>query len=352
MKHILVILILIATSQARTQTLFFRYVKHDSQIEGNVKLQQKIDSLFIFLKSHYQDFPFNEIRIGEINYNTPASLVSKGNIFTVKPTVFIRFQKVLGDNLVPIFITNKEERKYPYYNSFIIANKAYSIDSLSSPKIQKLYYPNKNSTSGFIAPLHKLWELNIISNPSLKSIRDELNWQIEETQVNEEVYYGVSTSDEISIGFTGVEPKKDSKCEVLLRFSLLPQDLLVISSDLKPYENEIKKFIKENFLKTGVFAESSARITDLVEIKQEHLISYQALAMMVNRIDRTKEKKSWSLEFAGYKKNLKLKDWVDVFKNTDSFLKYVVSILGSLSSILGIVFIFRRRKKTMPNSKS
>jgi uncharacterized protein YlzI (FlbEa/FlbD family) len=199
-------------------------------------------------------------------------------------------KKQLGDDLIPLFAIKKAYQKEPYYPSFFIANKISEIDSIRSGHIKRIYAVSKNSTSGYIAPIFKLWEAGIIETPNEAGVLKK-GWEIKFVGSHKEVEQRI-VEDNNAIGatgqYSGQEDFKKMVVKVLLRYYYLPQDTLSISSNLKPYQAYIENWFLSVFSKDSkyidVFFNSSNRITGVQHFSDEFNNALKELEMMTQYV--------------------------------------------------------------------
>ena len=171
-------------------------------------------------------------------------------------------------------------------------------DSISSPEIQKVYLVDNKSSTGCIAGIYKLWELGIIKQPTINAVFNKWgNRNVIFKGSHREVINEINRTSELnSIGITGEIPYANSK--ILLRHSVLPQDVIYISQDLRQYEKQITKWFEQKINNDSILANTSSRITGVELFSLEHKSSFNYLAKIISRFELSgKGKQKESLKF-------------------------------------------------------
>lgn len=331
MKKIL-ILILSCTAFIHAQNdLKFVWVNHNRPASDN-SLVSALNHFIADIKTKAPNFNYSGISYQPVDFMDCANLVRNATIGSMRAGNFISCNQELNDGLIPIFIVKKENQQLPYYSSYFIVHKNSNIQSLASDKIRKLYYVDEQSTSGYLAPLHKLWESGVIAQPSLKSAREKFGKDnVIKTGGHQEVIRMVCKDRDFnSIGLCGEAPGDNTAATILMRYAFLPQDVIFISQDLKQFQQPIMDWFRDR-VKNGLFNNTSTRITGIEEYKLEHRAAYKDLENITKRV---KESES-ETETRKYK-----------YPDTDkpyqllSFIKELkfVEIAGLISILVAIFF--------------
>lgn len=272
-------------SYGQTNNLKFILVNHEEK-EGNSSL---LDAFHDFIKDIRQNVPtfnYSSISYQSIDFMNSPNLVEESTVGSMKAANFIYCNKHLANQLIPIFIVKKNNQEIPYYASYIIVNKNSNILSLNSPEIKKLYYVDEQSASGYIVPIHNLWELGVISQPSLKSAKEKFGENnVIKAGTHQEVIQKVSEDKAFnSIGLCGEIPDSTSNSIILLRYSLLPEDVIFVSQNLKQYIPAIKGWFGEQ-LTRGIFKNTATHITGIEDFNLEYQAAYSNLEEIIKRVE-------------------------------------------------------------------
>jgi hypothetical protein len=260
------------------------------------RLKDIFNGLLNFLKNNSSKFDFTEIECFKFSYNDEPYILSKNCIASLTPSKYIICKEDPENEITAILAIKKVHQKIPYFPAFFIANKDSEITSINSDKIKRIYLVSEGSTSGYIAPLNKLWEQKIINSPNEKSIK-EINWKLIKVGNQKDVEAEIRRDKE-AIGATGQFFHQDDpdECMVkpILRYYLLPQDVIIISNNLLPYKDLIISWFEnlfrtdnkgKSFNKEGlVVSKSSTKITGVYRIDTEFENALNDLKIMINRI--------------------------------------------------------------------
>lgn len=263
--------------------------------ESDFKVQALLKEKFASLRE--RGFPYSDIDFINFSFNDEPNLISKGAIASLNPAKYLLCKEALKDKIIPVLAVRKSRQLTPYYPAFFIANKFSSIHSIRSNEIRKVYAVDDESTSGFIAPIYKLWEAGIIQYPSIRGI-EEKGWDFEFVGKHTVVENRV-IGDEYAIGMTGQFSSQDnpklSKVKPILRYYYLPQDVLTISSDLEPFKEDIRDMLVNIFAKDSsgkyleeaaiCFEESSKRICGFSDFNYEFKNSLEELKGMMKHVE-------------------------------------------------------------------
>jgi hypothetical protein len=266
-----------------------------TQNQYDERLKLVFDELLDLLKKQDNPPQFMGIEFLKFSYNDEPYIISKNTIASLTPANYLRCQEKLGDRINAILAVKKVHQKLPYFPAFFIANKDSAINSIRSEKIKRIFVVTAGSTSGYIAPLYKLWESKIIEEPNRESI-EKIGWEMipvgTQKDVEEEIL-----KDKEAIGATGQFCNQDDpdNCLVkpILRYYNFPQDVIVISNNLLSYKKIIASWFQDIFQqnsdgklvddKAAIFFDSSTKITGVSKIDTEF---ENALADLKNMIDR------------------------------------------------------------------
>lgn len=333
MKNTFLILCILFGSFAYGQTnnLKFILVTHEDVTQNDILLKA-INNFITEIKKSTPNFNYSSISYKPIDFMNSPNLVGESTIGSMKAANFIQCNKKLQQKLIPILIVKKNNQELPYYNSYFIINKNSNIKSLNSPEIKKLYYVDEQSGSGYFIPIHSLWEAGVISQPSLKSAKEQFG----ETNVikagsHPDVIQDVSNDKAYnSVGLCGEAPASTSNATVLLRCSLIPQDVIFVSQDLKQFIPQIKDWFKKQ-TEDGVFKNTSTRITGVEDFGLEYEAAYIHLEKIIDRVE--------TIEKSPDKTKFKFNDLntPDVFFEFVKQLKFteIATIIGAVVMIFG-----------------
>jgi len=264
--------------------------------ENDFKIQELFRGLCDELKNEFESFPYNRPDFINFTFNSEPEQIEQDCLTTINPSKYLLCKKELGDKIIPLVAIKKVYQDLPYFPSFFIANKNSTIDSIRSKEIRTVYTVSKNSTSGYISPIFKLWESGIIKSPNEQGI-EKNGWDLKIVGSHKEVEQRI-LDDKYAIGatgqFTNQENPKNALVKVLLRYYYLPQDVLVISKNLSPYEDYIKEWFYKIFSKESewipIFFNSSNKITGLYPLNDEFLNAMKELEIMTNYVQNFEEK--------------------------------------------------------------
>jgi hypothetical protein len=195
------------------------------------------------IRRHQPDFPFDSASLDffYVSYDTPCVRFQTRAVATLTPLKYLECQQELGGTLEPLFVVKKRGGQDSFYTPYFITGLQSGITSLDSPNIKRIYLVNRNSASGYIAPLNKLFERGIIAAPTEDALREK-GWKVVFGGEQREVLSRLGRG-EPAIAAVGQFPNEDyperSNIRLLLRYDRLPQDPLFISSDLVDYQDAI-----------------------------------------------------------------------------------------------------------------
>jgi ABC-type phosphate/phosphonate transport system substrate-binding protein len=245
-----------------TARIHFTYVR----IEGHSVLERQLDAVFESLLSrirvHDPGFRYQTAEAQLLMYSTRCTEFESPAIITLSPAKYLQCRERTGDTLVPLFLVVKRREHDPYYSASFIASGSSSVRSLRSEGIRRLVLVDSNSASGFIAPLNKLWEMNVIDAPTLDGVRRK-GWEVSFAGSHPAVGAAVAR-DSTAIGATdeyqAAAQTARGEVQTLLRYSTLPQDVIAITPDLLPHRAAIEQGLREFFAtdSTGALANPEA----------------------------------------------------------------------------------------------
>lgn len=206
---------------------------------------------------------------------TPESVV-KRTIAILPPTLFLSLARDT-QLVVPILIAKKragsDTAPSGYYSPILIRSKKSKVQTLREAK--RLILVHENSTSGYILPLIKLWTERIIPTPTPAGAK-AIGWKVDEVGDHRTLCLQVS-EDQDAIGATWAIPA-NCAAETLLRYDLVPQEVLVISSDLKSKQGAIAEFfMREVQCAASPLRSQKIDILDFAAYSGEYEIAYSDL---------------------------------------------------------------------------
>ena len=239
-------------------------------------------------------FPYTSIDFIRVSYETPCAQLENSTIGTLTPLKFLECNNASPDNLKPLFIVKKRGEPIPYYSAFFITGRNSKVFSLTSDAIKRIYLVHPNSASGYVAPLYFLTDANIITAPTEAAVKAK-GWEIIKGGEQREVLARLQ-DDEHAIAAVGQFPGQDNPASapvrLLLRYYSLPQDPVVISSDLREYEAEIKDWFTSIYSQepggtsqgASILAKSSSTISAILPFEPEHENAFAHLDRMRNKV--------------------------------------------------------------------
>jgi hypothetical protein len=232
-----------------TPHIHFTYVR----IEGHSDLERRLgdvfDSLLSRVRAHDPTFRYRKAEPRLLTYSTRCTDFEPPAIVTLSPAKYLQCREQLGDTLVPLFLAVKRREHDPYYSASFIASGTSSVRDLWSDRIRRLVLVDSNSASGFIAPLNKLWEMNVIDAPTLDGVRRK-GWEVAFEGTHRAVGAAVAV-DSTAVGATdeyqAAAQTARGEVQTLLRYYTLPQDVIAITQDLLPHRVAIERGLREFF---------------------------------------------------------------------------------------------------------
>jgi hypothetical protein len=198
----------------------------------------------------------------------------------------------------PILIVRKTYEARPYYSASFVAGARSPIRSLSDTSIRRLVLVGPHSASGFIAPLHKLWEDDLISAPTPDAVLAR-GWRVDTVSRHQSVIDEVER-DSSAIGavgmFDGDLGAETGRTQTLLRYYSIPQDVIAVSPDLVRFAPDIV-YVLTSMLERdrvsrlprdsagAILMRASTAVADVVPYTDEFRNAYTALIRMQLRVD-------------------------------------------------------------------
>lgn len=281
-----------------TPHIHFTYVRIDGRSALERELPAVFDSLLSRVRAHDPGFRYTTAEARPLTYGTPCSDFEPPAIVTLSPAKYLQCRQQMGrDTLVPLFVARKRGERGAYYSASFISSARSSIQSLGSDRIRRLVLVDSNSASGFIAPLNKLWEMNVIDAPTLDGVQRK-GWTVAFAGTHRAVAEAVAR-DSAAIGATD-EFESDAQAaagrtQTLLHYYTLPQDVIAITRDLLPHRQAVEKGLAEFFAtdSAGALAnpqaitlsQASTGLTGVVPFSvPEHSNAFGELARMRDRL--------------------------------------------------------------------
>lgn len=274
-----VTLVLHARPPAAAQTRILKMPLVGSRV--TTEQDDALRSLFRQILTDIPALPFDQVDFINFTYGSSCSAIHDRTIGTLTPLKFVQCQSELGNSLRPLLIVRKREPT-PYYSGLFVANRNSSIRSLDSPAIKRLILVHPNSTSGYMAPLYKLAETHVLREPT-ESGAEAKGWEVVVADSHREAVARLETDNNAMAGVGDIQDDgamDESRFRILLRYSLFPQDPVIISSDLAPYETQIAEWFAgmlSSSATQSIFAESSTQITGVQPFEDEHRNAYAEL---------------------------------------------------------------------------
>ena len=325
----------------------------NSKAPGNLDIVKSVfKNLYDTLKGKYPlDFnaeTFSGIDVFHIHNRSAASkeVPKERLIATFSPIRFLEYQKMINPDVIPILMTYKGDNpRLPYYSSYFITNPKSLIKSVNDPHIKRIYFVDSSSASGYIIPLYELWMNRIISAPNLRAVRKK-GWDIRFTASHPYAYDAVDT-DLNAIAACG--KINDQRVRILLAFGSIPQDVVVISKDLKKYRNDIEDWFLNNiddahFIRTAngrsesyasIFSANASKIKGFIAYDSiEHLNAFNNLNHIYEFVMKCKNMDAISPLDAQYLQEKSSEKKKERFNNKMTFL------LLSIFSIVCFIMVF------------
>ncbi len=256
------------TSSASAQTSMLKVSLFESDAistDENDHLRALFNDMLSKLHVRYPTISYTSIDMAGIDYQTPCGALKTNTLASLTAMRYQACKKELGEKLKPLLSVKKVHDPDPYYSATFITNRQSQIDSLESSKIHTLYLVDSESASGYIAPLYKLYEIGLIKSPSLDGVKEK-GWNVEVVGRHPEVINRIK-GDFTAIGAVGnpsLQSAQQSDIVLLLRYYTLPQDVIVISSDLDEYKEGITEWFTAifNIDSSGAFVNPNAKVLE------------------------------------------------------------------------------------------
>jgi hypothetical protein len=311
------------------------------------------------LMRKYPTLPYASIEMVPIDYQTSCSVLAIGTIASLTPLKYRDCNEALGGKLAPLLSVKKVHEPEAYYSAVLIANRQSDIRSLDSPEIHTLYLVDPNSVSGYVAPLHKLFESGIIAAPSIEAVKAR-GWHVEVVGRHPEVISRVQR-DENAIGAVGtpsLQPASQPDIIPLLRYYNLPQDVIVVSDDLQVYKEDIEDWFT-SLMRTDesgsftnsdakILENSSAQITGVVPFSLEEKNAIADIGHMRDHVIGSK-----TFMIPANVDEITVRDLVGLVTSlkVGVLITAIMSILTALSSAFGLGYQLGRRPASEKDRK-
>ncbi len=254
------------------KSLLIKLVSHEG-IGDELKFKKELEKII-----HETDLKdeYNRVIWKHSSYHDVVDNLTEDAIVSFSPTKFALTKEKLGNAIEPLFIVHKEPSNNPYYSSHFITGVESGIISLKKDfdKIEHIYFVSPNSTSGYVYPIHELYNQGLISAPCASYLRDH---DIEFSFVNDHNLVKEHVRNEKNT--VGAIWNPDSTVRVFHEFEKIPQDVIFISRNLKSrYSDQIKNwFIKSREENPELYRVSSQNITGFTEYDPSKDIQYETL---------------------------------------------------------------------------
>ena len=277
----------VVTASAQKQEAITVYIQQFESGTLPAKTQTVFDSLLLSpINRRSANKKFSGIHIQpNLNYeSSPKEYHGHYAILVLTPLKFLEFKKALKEKLVPILVVQDNDDERGYYSPIFIINKNSTINSLNDDQIRnlELYLVDEKSASGYLWPLFQLWISGVIDGPRLEDAKAKFkNVELlgSHPAVREKVTKNVS-----AIGANWKIDSRDPYLQVFLRYGLLPQDAIAISSNLIEFKQEIIDFFK-NAETLNIMSGAPLDLIAVKEFDKEFEGAYDNLARLKSKID-------------------------------------------------------------------
>lgn len=135
-----------------------------------------------------------------------------------------------------------------YYSTMFIRRKGATIESLTDSDIKKLSLVSRESASGYLLPLERLWTSGIIAAPTEAAARARFTGEsFDLAGSRHAVCDQVVLSKNDTIGAVwSTSPQQCKNTEKLLIHGRVLQDLVIVSEDLRHLGGDIKAFFNDD----------------------------------------------------------------------------------------------------------
>lgn len=334
-----------AISQDGSQQLNVRFVEHKEDVnDADVKLNDLFkDSL---LTETGLDRIFTSVAISTSSYDSsPASFGSR-TIASFSPATYVAHQSELrkmNRKLIPILITKKRGDSQPYYNSICITSSRSEIRDLKLDwaRVDTVYFVNRLSTSGYVVPLRELKTKQLIDYPAPCAL--VAKGKVFQIQGSHGHVVQAVQSSKSSIGFVWTYEKYGQKVQSeireLGRFGTIPQDVICISEDLAPYQQDIIDWFERSLADSSsqrfkLFERSGREITGVLPFDEDRFRSaYADLESFVLEVEQATEQNC--------------RGWFDVAKDWK-----IWPILGFIATIIATSYYLWAMLRNVGNLRS
>lgn len=177
--------------------------------------------------------PFATVRVERFGYGNPCEDLQGPSLVILTPTKFLECREILGQSLVPLFLSHKVGETGPYYSGLLVSRRGGEVSDYTDEDIRTLYLVHPNSTSGYVAPLYWLWKRGVLDAPSQEAARRR-GWTVEEKNSHHAVLEALTGEDgDRALGTVGDYETKGSdyasSTQVLLRYGSIPQDVIAVT---------------------------------------------------------------------------------------------------------------------------
>lgn len=247
------------------------------------------------LQDSIPDFPYVGVDLIHFDRDSECALIERDAVATVPPVKFLTCRNTLKETPIPLFLLKKSNAAAAYYPAYFAASVSSPILDLRSSRIRRIYLVSKQSASGYVAPIWYLWQTGVIERPNLASLQEK--WQVVLVGDHREALGRVKEDGFAIAGvgtFPGVDSPADSELKQLLTYDRIPQDPLVISSNLGRYREQIRRWFERLYLVrdgrytdplASVLAQSSARITGLELFNPTHELEFEQLQTRLDSLE-------------------------------------------------------------------
>lgn len=232
-------------SAAQDSVLKVFYVETvKAQTSDVQRLSDAFTTLVAFVRSQHKDFPYRSALAKPTNSLRGCEPLKEHSIVQLSPARFILCSRELGTRLQPLLVTRKVGDASPYYSANFVINSRSKITLFPLAGIKRLVLVDRNSASGYVEPLTQLYHMNAISSPTESAVRSELGWDVTLAEQHEGVLAQIAAdSTGTSLGAVGaygtLEPSLQGRVQSLLKYALIPQDVIVVNSELSAYASTI-----------------------------------------------------------------------------------------------------------------
>ena len=242
------------------------------------------DSLCIMLNQQRPDNNFTYGFAALLNYQSKPLFADGYHIYVLTPMKYLEFKAAFKGRMVPILVVHDSGDRPGYYSPVFIANRNATFSEISRKTASdlNLYLVDSLSTSGFLMPLFQLWTSGIIEKPSLKAAQDAFNSVHVTGSTHDQVKERV-IDDVNGLGAVWDLKPNHKKLKVLLRYGLIPQDVVAISNNLSEYQELITNYLQSKWVNDKLSGQP-LDIDSLIVFTDEFRNAYSNLEGMRNEI--------------------------------------------------------------------